>query len=151
MLEESNKRLIDMQAEQLRINQALLATLNRLADKEQGVQAADPSVIDEFEEILKRKLADLNSVDVSSGQSGQQKGANVYTSELIIESGKEYKRQTHPLLFSVVDYLETNEGARAESVRRIAELVTNQTGQTVGKSWAAVAKNYWQSEERLHK
>lgn len=133
--DELLRRLIELQEQQV-------AAINRLADKEQAVHAPEPSPMIEFEEILNRKMAEMNSVDVSSGQSGQ----NIYTKELIVESGKRYTRQSHPLLFTVVDYLEGNEGARVNSVRKIAELVTKETGQSVGKSWAAVAKNYWQSK-----
>lgn len=157
MLEDANKRLIelsaqaiDMQQQQIIVNQALLETLTKLA--ENSTQAPDmpilPSAGDLLEQYsqLKAYEARLNSVDVSTMSTGQQNEV-IYTYERIVESGKEYTRKTHPALFGVVDYLEQHPSARHASVRKIADMVTSDTGQAVGKSWAAIAKNYWQNNK----
>jgi hypothetical protein len=70
----------------------------------------------------------------------------VYTRDRIIENGKEYTRDTHPLLFAVVDWLEITPHHRQSSVRKIAAEFEASTGRGVSKSWAAVAKNYWLSQ-----
>ncbi len=139
--EDITRRLIDMQENQSAVLSALTDAINRLADNK-AVPAPDTSAIDELDAFIRQKMANLNSVDVSTSPVD-----NIYTKELIVENGKQYQRQTHPLLFSVVDYLETHEDARNASVRKIAELVSLETKQSVGKSWAAVAKNYWQNKK----
>jgi hypothetical protein len=154
MLESAVIMLAELAAKADNRSDELTAAFNNLADaiNKQNLHAPDTSAFEQFAEIATKKayeMASLSVVDsakVSTVSTGQAEIVNVYTNELIIESGKTYTRQTHPLLFLVVDYLDKHEGVRGESVRKIAEIVSAQTGQSVGKSWAAVAKNYWQSQ-----
>ena len=60
--------------------------------------------------------------------------------QIIVDKGKTYTRDTHPLLFEVVDLLEKNKELRDLTVRKLSERVQ------AGKSWCAVAKRYWQNE-----
>lgn len=89
--------------------------------------------------------AEIVSTEVSSGHSGQLRTPieTLYTREIIVEKGKRYTRETHPLLFAVVDWMETESARREMSVRGIAAEFEKTTNQSVSKSWAAVAKNYW--------
>ena len=65
MLEDANKRLIDMQDEQLKVNRALLETLSRLANQEQVASLPDTSAIDEFAELMRRKAEELSHISMS--------------------------------------------------------------------------------------
>lgn len=57
---------------------------------------------------------------------------------VVRDKDKTYRRETHPLLFKVVDLLQEHPEKRTLSVRDLAA----ETG--VGKSWCAVAKRYWE-------
>lgn len=71
---------------------------------------------------------------VSSGQSGQ--------AQIIVDQEGTFRRETHPLLFRVVDLLSEDKTKRKLSVRALAEETE------ISKSWAAVAKRYWQRVEK---
>lgn len=62
--------------------------------------------------------------------------------QIIVDKGKTYTRETHPLLFEVVDLLEENKELRDLSVRKLSDRVQ------AGKSWCAVAKRYWQNQTK---
>jgi len=72
---------------------------------------------------------------LSSGQSGQE------VVQVIVDRQGVFRRETHPLLFRVVDLLSEVPAKRVISVRELAA----ETG--VSKSWCAVAKRYWQQEK----
>ena len=102
----------------------------------------------ETNELLKQILSTLNrreSRPVDSGQQGEisstvqdRKLVFIKPNEIKV-SGKGYTRETHPLLFQVIDLLIDDAGARELSARKL-EAITG-----VSKSWCAVAKNYWKT------
>jgi len=59
--------------------------------------------------------------------------------QVVVDRGIRYERESHPLLFKVVDYLDDNPDERGWTVRQIADKVG------VSKSWCAVAKRFWSS------
>lgn len=141
---ENTRRLIALQEETTAALREIGIGLNRLANtKEEKPSAGD--LLEQFSQMKAYESISLGVVDKRPVDNGQAQ-SDVYSYERIVESGKEYTRKSHPLLFAVVDYLEKNISVRDLGVRVIAEKFTQSTGQSVSKSWAAVAKNYWKSQ-----
>lgn len=76
-------------------------------------------------------------------ESERELPEGVYTKDKITTNGKEFTRQTHALLFQVVDWLEINSEVRNLSSRKLAAAFETTTGISVSHVWAAIAKNYW--------
>lgn len=99
MLEDANKRLIDMQASQAIVNQALLETLSRLADSQ---QAPDMKPSEELERMLNLRLSQAVPSGTNMGHSSPRP-----------------KTATE----KVQEYLAANPSARHETVRDLAEKI----------------------------
>lgn len=67
----------------------------------------------------------------------------VYMENRIEIGEKVYTPETHPLLFAVVGWLETQSQYRGLSNRKMAAQFTADTGKEVSHVWTGIAKNYW--------
>ena len=129
----------------------VLVALQRLAsisEQQPALMAAALATVLSSQPPREVVVREIEPQKVSNGQSVDTSGQleTLYTREKIVEAGRTYTRDTHPLLFAVVDWLETNSEQREAGVRPIAAAFEQATGTSVSKSWAAVAKNYWKSK-----
>lgn len=100
MLEDANKRLVDMQQQQLIVNQALLETLAKLA--ENNSQAPTISASDELEKMVNLRLS-------QAVPSGTNMGHDSPRPKTATEK--------------VQEYLAANPSAHHETVRDLAEKI----------------------------
>lgn len=107
---------------------------------------ARPQPLDGIEDVLRGVLVDL----FASGQLGgfgeispQKVSTGVHSRpkpDVVQSGGKVYDRTTHPLLFKVIDALIDSPDMADLSARKLGAEIG------VSKSWANVAKRYWQDE-----
>lgn len=99
-----------------------------------NVVRLDPDTKDFIHAVIERLQQNLPSMD-NPVDTVDRSADVVY---IVHDKDKMYRRDTHPLLFKVVDLLQEYPDKRNLSVRELAAETD------VGKSWCAVAKRYWQ-------